>query len=197
MKRTLTILLSALLFSGMVMAQNSTEKNEIRLSISDGTPYALTVGLGNALVGALPFVNKTISNSSGTPHISLGYRNHVTERLAVGGDFTYQSVSYDYEYKNSGATGKEKISFYTFMPVVDFTYYQNDILKVYGNLMAGAAYYNTVNDSDGNSDQSKGNFLFSFQINPVGLQVGKQAGGFLELGAGNKGIFTLGLYAKF
>ena len=190
MKKIITVVLTFFFISVSAFSQSSSNNNEIRLSFSDGIPFELGSALGNVFVGV--FTNKRVTESSGTGHWSLAYRNYTSSRIAVGGDVTFQSVSYDFEYKNSDETGSERINFISVMPAFEFTYYQNNLIRLYGAALAGITILNMQTDS---SDDS--NVMFAFQVNPVGVRIGKQFGGFLELGAGSKGFITLGASVVF
>lgn len=190
MKKILAIVLTLSFISVSAFSQSRSSNNEIRLSFSDGIPFELGSALGNVFVGV--FTNRDITESSGTGHWSLAYRNHTSNRIAVGGDVTFQSVSYDFEYKNSDETGSERINFVSIMPAFEFTYYQNKLIRLYGAALAGITILNMQTDS---SDDS--NVMFAFQVNPIGVRIGKQFGGFLELGAGSKGFLTLGASVVF
>lgn len=194
MRKIFTFILAMLLISLTASAQDNQYKNEFRLSVSDGIPLSITSAVGNIFASA--FTGRKIVDSGNSVHWSAGYRNHISPRIAVGGDISFQSIYYDLEYK-SGDTGSERMNFYSIMPALDVTYYQSRNVKLYGSAMAGVGFVG-FSSSMGNDDgSSSGTAVFSFQVNPIGIRVGRQVAGFAELGAGLKGIVTLGVSAAF
>lgn len=122
---------------------------------------------------------------SPTPHISASYRYRLKPRFLVGGDLGFQSI----KWKPEGAS----LKLTTIMPVAEFYYLNKPLVKVYGNAMAGLGI-GSFRDSDGETNTA---VIPSFQLNPIGVRIGKNYAGFLEAGAGMKRIFTAGFSAKF
>lgn len=186
-----------LMFSFSANAQTNEQRNEIRLSVSDGLPLDIGMALGSAF-GSV-FTNRTVLHNSSTGSWSLGYRNHISNRIAFGGDFSFQAVKSEFEHKKNGSESTEEITYLTVMPALDVTYYRSNVVRLYGTVMAGVGLLSTkVTRSDEElNDGGDDMAAFAFQLNPIGVRVGKQIAGFAELGVGTKGFVTLGLSAAF
>lgn len=198
MRKISFVVFAFFMFVQLANAQSNDYKNEIRLSFSDGSPLNIGMALGSSF-GSV-FTNRKITSNSGTGSWALGYRNHVTNRVSVGADISFQRVKNEFEHKN-GSQNSQEISYATVMPAIDFNYYRNNNGNVllYGTLMAGVGLLNsktTQSDPD-LDDKDNSTIAFAFQVNPIGIRVGKQVAGFAELGAGTRGFVTLGLSASF
>lgn len=196
MKEIFFIVLTLTIFSFPIEAQVYVPKHEVRLSISDGLPLSIGMALGNVF-GSV-FTNRKILDSSDIGHWSVGYRNHVSNRIAVGGDVTFQSLKYNFEHKD-GSQSNQHLNYVSVMPAFELTYYRSNMVRFYGSAMAGVGILNTEtirSDSEIEDDNSSA-VTFAFQLNPLALRVGRQVAGFAELGVGTKGFITLGLSAAF
>lgn len=80
-----------------------------------------------------------------------------------------------------------------------FDYLQREWVRLYGKAAAGISFVsNESYSSMYNGDNYSSSFpMFSAQLSPIGIEVGKQFGGYLDAGIGTKGLFELGLYYKF
>lgn len=212
-KTTLTMLLAVIAIS--VTAQNINESNiitppehEIKVQISDGLPLVVATAfmdITTDMLGTVLTFGNYKSNrdeETGSPHLGLGYKYHVNDRFSAGANLSYQSITttYKLEDKDDGsrAKGERKISLVTIMPSVEYKYLKRDAFQLYGNADIGIAIGSVSQDisSDTGTDSSSG-VAFAFQANPVGMRIGKQVAGFIEVGAGFKGFVTLGLTADF
>lgn len=179
MKKSLLIICVFSLFCLSLQAQEHEVKHEIRASVSDG--FTLTVG--SALFSVI--IPRTIDEVSSTPYLSASYRYHISPRFLVGGDVGFQSVSWK---PDMGST-----SFTTIMPLAEYYYLNKPNVKLYGNAMVGLGLGSFTGSTEGTTSGA----FPSFQLNPIGVRIGKNYGGFLEVGAGLKGIFSAGFSAKF
>lgn len=172
-------------------------KNEVRISFSDGIPLRVVTSIASIFTDI--FSNQEVLESSSIGHWSAGYRYFTSHKVALGGDITLQTVDYDFQHKNGGSSS-QKLTYATIMPAFEFNYYRNDLIRLYGSLMAGIGLVTIktsfYEDEEDNFDND--NYIApAFQINPIGVRIGKQFGGFLELGVGSKGFVTLGASACF
>lgn len=179
MKNSLLILLLFTFFGFHLHAQENENVHEFRAHLSDG--YTLTV---TSLIASM-FVPNDEAEISSTPHISVSYRYHINPRFLIGGDIGFQSITWK---PNRGST-----KFTTIMPLAEYYYLNKPKVKLYGNAMVGLGI-GSFKDSEG--EITSGAFP-SFQLNPIGVRIGRNYAGFAEVGAGVKGIFTAGFSAKF
>lgn len=179
MKKSLFLLLISTFLGVNLYAQENENVHEFRAYISDG--YTLTI---TSLIASM-FVPNDEAEISTTPHISVSYRYHMTPRFLIGGDVGFQSITWK---PDRGST-----KFTTIMPLAEFYYLNKPKVKLYGNAMVGLGI-GSFKDSEG--EITSGAFP-SFQLNPIGVRVGRNYAGFAEIGAGAKGIFSAGFSAKF
>lgn len=179
MKKSFFILVIFTFFGFSLYAQEDEKVHEFRAHLSDGFTFTITSLLSSVLV---PSEDPEISS---TPHISASYRYHINPRFLIGGDIGFQSVTWK---PDRGST-----KFTTIMPLAEYYYLNKPKVKLYGNAMVGLGI-GSFKDSGG--EITSGTFP-SFQLNPIGVRIGRNYAGFAEVGAGVKGIFTAGFSAKF
>ncbi len=123
--------------------------------------------------------------SGGVP--TLTYRYYLTRDVTLGLGMGIE---------NLGDWG----SFVTIAPEVTATYLdtRNDDVRVrlYGALSYGIAIFDDYQLQQGIADGS-GVKAYGFQITPLGLRIGRQFAGFVEVGVGYKGLVNGGLAVRF
>ena len=98
------------------------------------------------------------------------------EWLSASMYFAYAGFSTDRFDGHSGEkTGEAKGGAFYAVPHISFTYYQNDVMRVYGTIGAGYCVY---------SGFEKGHGSGVIQFNPAGIQYGRKIFVFAELGFG-------------
>jgi hypothetical protein len=134
--------------------------------------------------------------SYGSMH--LGYKYHSSRIFAVGG-----FAAYDYAkskgFLNGNETGRFYKTHYTFALEAELTYLPLGGFNMYALAGIGETFYhlNYKNNSDKRMNDSDTNLYTTFQITPIGVRIGRNAGAFLELGFGYRGILNAGLFARF
>ena len=132
-----------------------------------------------SLVNGSPF-----SASSGVP--TLTYRYYINKNVTLGMSVGYENISND-------------ASFLTFAPEMTFCYLdtRHDLVRVrlYGALSYGISVLDDLSVTPGNTDRS-GPKPYAFQATPLGIRLGRQVAGFLELGIGYRGIVHGGLEVR-
>ncbi|MCR5076620.1 MAG: hypothetical protein K6A82_01075 [Prevotella sp.] len=180
----------------------SENRNEFRISYSDGLTLGTAsfwgMGLGDALTGT----QRSDTKASGV--IGLGYRYHLN-RFRAGLDVGFASVSSKSDYAGSKKQDiKETQLNFMIMPVAELVYYKKGIFELYGSAAAGVDLTRTK--KKGLTDRGKEHVdtkaktsaEFAFQVNPIALRVGNEhIGGYLEAGLGYKGFVTAGVSVKF
>lgn len=187
--------------------------NELRLGVSDGAPMQLFVTLGDVVSAITSDVfysiagmeNTTITDTdeSGTPNIGLAYLYHFNRWLSVGANLNYQRLKTEYSIKKADnltevAKANRTITAIMLLPEVHFTYLNKPVVQLYGQIGLGAVMYFVHKSSSAQPyDDHSALPVFAFQIDPIGVRVGKKYAGFFQLGFGFKGIATLGFSARF
>lgn len=128
----------------------------------------------------------------------LGYRYSFSRIVALGG-----FAAYDYAKSkgilNGTETGRFYKTHYTFAIEAEFAYVPLEGFTMYSLFGLGETFYHLKYES--NNDKSRNdaatNPYTAFQITPVGLRFGRNAGIYLELGFGYRGILNTGFFAKF
>lgn len=194
MKKSIFITIAAVMgFAFHTQAQES-KKHEIRIDYSDATPLVIADVFTNAFVSAIS--GSESSNEKAFGMLSAGYRYAVSNRFSIGADLSYANASSDMKNKSTNEITYRKSNFYMVLPTAKYSYVKRGIIDFYGTVASGAIL---ANGSD-KTDQAKtttNDVIFAFQVNPLGLRIGKDWGGFLEAGYGFKGIFALGASYRF
>lgn len=172
-------------------------KHEIRAQVSDGFPLTITeafIDVFSDLAG-----NRDSEDISGTAHFGVGYRYHFRKNFSAGLDLSYQKVTNHFTYASNDSGNPEKkgedaINMILIMPAAAFKYIHRPKFQLYGNVAAGLAIGSSEETvADGAPSIEDSTTGFAFQINPIGVRVGRKIAGFAELGFGYRGIITVGL----
>lgn len=200
MKKSI-IILSFILSAFAATAQES-EKHELRAGISDATGIAIGNDLGNTLSDAITrvFTGAKIKDTKNKNlgMFELGYRYRLSERVKVGADFSYLRMDKSFNSTVAGVTTKEtrRGQYLMILPTAEFAYIKTPLFTFYGTATAGVLL-GQAKERSGSRPYSHNSTAFAFQVNPVGLRVGKKIGAFAELGYGFKGIATAGISFRF
>lgn len=200
MKKSIIVL--GLMISTFAATAQESEKHEIRAGISDAAGIVIGEGLGNALSNAIisGFTGVKIKdNKSKTLGMfELGYRYQLSDRVKIGADLSYLQIDRSYQTTIAETTTRytRRGEYLLVLPTAEFAYIKTPLLTFYGTAAAGVL---TGRDKELSSGKRYGgnSLSFAFQVNPVGLRVGKKIGAFAELGYGYKGIATAGVSLRF
>ena len=144
----------------------------------------ISVGYGYYSIYSL-YNGSPFSASSGVPVIT--YRYYINKNVTLGMGIGYENIS---------TWG----SFLTFAPEMTFCYLdtRDDLIRVrlYGALSYGISVFDDLTRTAGEADRS-GPWASGFQATPLGVRLGRQVAGFIELGVGYKGIVHGGLSVRF
>lgn len=135
-------------------------------------------------------------NTKSKPTIAINYKFAIKNNWFIYADGTYQNIKKDITI-NSIKVGNVNHNFLTFGLGTEYHYIVKEWFQVYSG--ASIAYTSQCSDFTTSSSifkDSKGGF-FNFQVNAVGLRVGKTLAATLELGFGYKGIASLGVSYQF
>lgn len=90
--------------------------------------------------------------------------------------------------------GRQKSSYTTVMPVVNFTWVNRGIVKLYSGIGVGLDF---ISERNPQLEDYASSVDAGFQLTFVGLTVGRRLFGFTEFGMGNHGFFTIGMGYRF
>jgi hypothetical protein len=135
-------------------------------------------------------------NYSGSGIISLTYRKvSKSEWFFWGASVGYNSTKGDI-YNVGSLEGELKRSFITVGVEGQYRYQNFKKIQLYSGVGLGFSLGNetlTPPPDSGNSSSSGSINRLAYQINVIGIRLGKDVGGFIELGYGYKGIVNAGL----
>lgn len=194
MKKSIFIAICAIM--GVAFSADAQEygRHDIRIDYSDATPLVIADVFTNAFVSVIS--GSESSNEKAFGMLSVGYRYAVSNRFSLGADLSYANASSDMKNKSTNQITHRKSNFYMVLPTAKYSYVKRGIIDFYGTVASGAIL---AKGSD-RTDQAKittNEVIFAFQVNPLGLRIGKDWGGFLEVGYGFKGIVALGASYRF
>ncbi|CAK7062282.1 MAG: hypothetical protein PARBA_02324 [Parabacteroides sp.] len=167
--------------SHALQAQTSDDdfaRNQIKLSYGDAFYSTVAFGLLDILMGGAIFHPDAEMSAPGS--FSMAYRYLFEgERFALGGDFTYIPI------KQTEKNSTTHYDLFATMVGADVYYIKSGIFRLYGTASIGAAF----------AQEAAG---FAFQVNPIAIRLGNDKfSGFLEAGAGYKGICNVGIQIGF
>ncbi|MEO8532690.1 MAG: hypothetical protein ABI441_03020 [Flavobacterium sp.] len=198
-----SLFLAVLLFitTGTIKAQDFG-KNEFHVAYSDGFTLGAVNTFSNvlstAIVDGFTGEKTKLTSESSFGMLEVGYKYQIGERFRLGLDIGYQKYNEKTVTEKTLKTVKREATFIVFMPNLNFSYIKTPLLDFYGSLGAGAVLTNEkVTESNNKKAATENQMDFAWQVNPVGLRVGKSLGGFAELGFGTKGFVTAGINYKF
>jgi hypothetical protein len=177
MQRKLHILCFALL---MIFSFSRTQAQCKKSEVALGYGYYSFYSFVNHGMNDAPY-----STSSGS--FALTYRYYVSRQVTIGLGLGYEDIS---------SWG----SFFTIAPEVTVAYLdtRNDQVRVrlYGSVSAGVSVLTDNVVGLGEADES-GLKPWAFQATPIGMRIGRQFAGFIELGLGYKGLIHGGIEVRF
>lgn len=186
-----------------VKSQDLYQKHEVRINFSDAIPLtigdAFVEGFSSGFAASITGYSKKSFNEKNSGMWGLGYKYHFNNRLNVGVDIGLLTASKDTELSktNDTYTVHRKTNFFLVMPTIQYSYLNKEIIQLYGNLGTGLLSYSVKENKDDGTNYSDNYTSFAFQLNPIGIRVGKQFAGYAELGFGFKGIINVGASYKF
>lgn len=127
-----------------------------------------------------------------THNFDYGY--WINEWLSVGGTVTWTSGRcHLYSNKTHAKLDTSHVDYVGFMPTVRFAWIRRGIVQVYSSLSLGAGFEVRENYLDENIYEA----FCAFDFKPLGLSVGRNFFGFVELGYGTRGIVNAGIGYRF
>lgn len=188
--------------TGGAKLTSSEKKNEIRLSISDGTTMTMTNVFGTGLADAILGSKRSDEKVLGV--FGVGYRYKI-QRFKVGSDFGFASVTSKLAFNGQQKPSvKERDLQFLILPTAEFVYFKSRLVELYGSASAGAnlnRHSESALTTEGRKQAAKNpsfSATFAYQVNPIAIRVGNERiGGFAEAGFGTKGFVTAGISMGF
>jgi len=191
MKKTALLVLSLLILS-VAPASAQDYRHEVSGFVGAGSLQDIAESFANVfvLIYSMGYVQEDTKTS--TPVLGLNYRYHLSRLFSVGGTFNYQQ--FKNRYSLLGTEFLETTTrYFTVMGRFDITYLRFELFQMYSGAAAGICLQN---ESSSGFDSNNHTF-FGLQVNLVGLRIGKQLAGILELGFGCNGIAVAGMTYAF
>ena len=198
------LLALAIMMLGMILnAQESVPYKKNELVISYGVysipDFSFELGIFNKV-----FIHDDFSrdsaryydvSSSGT--ITAGYHRYLGKIVAVGVLATIDAIRHTVEFDKE-TSFRSSATVVSLMPAINFHYIRTSLFSVYGGGSAGAVAWIYTTDYTDNSLNASGiKWMFAYQLTLIGMRVGKEVGGFIEMGCGYQGMVKAGLSLKF
>lgn len=195
------IFFSVLIFTSGSFAQvkhnESYSKNEIYGSYGAASAQEIASFFDNMLAFPISFFLLSAESHSPVGPVMIGYRHYVNKHISFGIMGSYTAYKTDYKYTlNDSVIGRTDDKFYTVMARGDINYINDNYFQIYSGLSVGLTNFKT-NYADSTSSNGLSTNHLAYQINLVGVRVGKNIGAFIELGFGYNGIFNGGISYKF
>lgn len=212
--KKLSVVIILLLLVSNINAQfkdQNFKKNELSLEYGAFTlpdMFEFSGMLFKALIGGYEWgekykgFNPVERDGNNVGCFSLSYNRFINERFALGVSISYQGIGSQYVYNINDTIYQPSWvkQYYSILINARFNYLNLEYLKMYGNLGVGVCLNkNTYLNRPPGFDAMIFDFgtTFGFQFSPVCLQIGKNFGGLLEIGFGDKGAFRAGVFGKF
>jgi hypothetical protein len=189
-------------FSNSAYAQNQKSSHNLSAGIGSTSTEAwqdATEDEVNELVKILTLGYHTagIINRNYSPTWHLTYSRALSGRFLIGIGGAYEKASGDYQ-QNAQIVGSFRRQSYSVAAEGKYLYLNNNTVSCYGSLALGY----TINRQHENKPKewasiNQARNHFNLQISPIGIRIGTNLGGFVELGYGYKGILNAGMNYRF
>lgn len=121
------------------------------------------------------------------------YGRWFREWLYLGGSFVWTGgFAKCYDYDNYQRVGTYSFNNFTLMPIVRFAWLRRGIVQLYSSLGVGVQYcaYDYFSSRDWMLNAA-------YDVTFFGVSVGRKWFGYMDIGAGNRGVFSVGLGYRF
>ena len=206
MKKISLLLMVSLLSTGLFAQKApavSYGNNELDLSYGLFTTPQFVDIFVDIFSAVFSFGTYQQDNVHYTGGIILTYKHAFNDRWLLGFSTAYDGRSADLLNKDRDSKKGSYVSSYI-TPVVsfDYRYLMKEKVQLYSGIGLGATFlneHNKVINPDTNEEETSDNnqVFFDFQVNLIGVRVGKKLAGFAELGFGYKGIINGGISYQF
>lgn len=168
--------------------------SQISVNIGFGTSTELSNLFTDFLIDGFTGGGITASEIKADPGFGITYRYAVANRWMIHADGSYQKMSQNI-YVGGAKDSELDYSYITIGAGTDYRYISGEIFQMYSGI--AVAYTSENINYSGSSESPEGKGFVNYQINALGLRVGKTFAAFAELGFGYKGIINAGLSYRF
>ena len=203
MKKAVLLVPAIMMLSIISPAQESVpfKKNELVISYGVYSIPDISFELG---IFDKVFINNVFSRDSvrycdvtSSGNITAGYHRYLGKVVAIGVLATIDAIRHSVEFDKQTSFRSSGIVI-SVMPAINFHYIRTSLFSVYGGGSAGAVAWIYTTDFTDNSLNASGiKWTFAYQLTLIGMRVGKDVGGFIEMGCGYQGMVKAGLTLKF
>ncbi len=211
MKRCLFLALLATMLMSEAYARTPATESKPRLEFQEQmkTPNAISVNIGymsleNVLTSMseiiFAFTKPPLTKSQFiTPPVGVRYMRTLNPTITLGCTANYSGYFREGALVNqdTGVEQPYKHSCNNISVAVEcrFTYFRKGIVKLYGSVGLGCAYWNIV---DTLNDEPTTHGVFpTVNLSPFGIRLGRKVGGFVEVGLGYRGLVSGGVDIRF
>ncbi|MFR8359096.1 MAG: hypothetical protein ACLVEJ_27885 [Parabacteroides sp.] len=128
--------------------------------------------------------------------LNISYIFYPDEEWGIG-------LIYSYTNSDKRIIANEKIvgdfvsSFHSICPSFKYNWYNYNFITLYSRLNAGVAIATAkasfINDENKPDEETKVKAFFMYQVSPIGIELGRQIAGFVEVGFGHMGTAMAGI----
>lgn len=205
MKRFFLSIIVCLLAGTTCFAIEERDLSKTEIAVSYGFfPYSDFKETPNDQVLKDLFNGYEETEGTSTGSINFTFNHRFNKTIGFGFDFSYAGEKSQWEEHNLKVADKN-VFYLTFMPRLKANWVHNKFFVLYSSVAIGAmwkrtkgeTYYDNIEDAGDFFDRVKTRVtdeaIFSFQVSPLGIEVGNHIGAFAEAGFGQMGIIQAGL----
>jgi hypothetical protein len=197
--KVLILLVIVLSSNAQVKEKKMLLKNEFYAAYGGGSIQEIGSAFEDIFMQILTFTEGDSKLIGPTGPIIIGYKRVFWDHLGLGILASYTSINSEYrKHSDNTLIYSLKNKFITVMGRMDVYYVTNEWVQMYSGGSFGAVNCKgTLNVTSSPPEQDNNETTPAYQINVFSLRVGKNFGGFLELGFGYNGIINGGISYKF
>lgn len=128
--------------------------------------------------------------------LNISYLFFPDEKWGVGLVYSYTNSDKQI-VNNHNILGDLSSSFHSICPSFKYNWYNYNFVTLYSRVNAGVAIAtaqaNYINDKNQPDETTKVKTFFMYQVSPIGIELGRQIAGFVEVGFGHMGTAMAGL----
>jgi hypothetical protein len=194
MKKLVIILL---LSSGVVTTNAQYVHHDLSGSYGFVTTDQIVDVFKDVLTAVFSFGNYQKEDYNYSGALFLTYKNAVTYKTHIGATIGIDNVTGDLT-NNNIKYGDFRTNHTTMAIEGDIRWVKKNAFQLYSGIGLGYTFTSETGEisATGDTDTNKSGHV-AFQINPLGMRMGKRLGAFAEIGFGYKGIANFGLSYQF
>lgn len=129
--------------------------------------------------------------------LNFGYKRYIKNKFGILMNITYSQINGSFQNKISDTLSfKTKDNIVAILPGFEYHYFNRKIVQLYSGIQLGV-YVKNKKLIDNRQTIKQKNVGFAFQVDALGVRVGKKIGGFVEIGFGFNGIVKVGISGQF